>query len=101
MRAVDTASITAKFAPGIRPDATPLFSRVFAGDNGEIWLQRFDLGETSNQNFVIVDRDGVEIGRASIPSGIDLQQIGRSFVLGLRVLPSGTIEIVELQLTRK
>ena len=101
MRAVDTASITAKFAPGIRPDAAPLFSRAFAGDNGEIWLQRFDLGETSNQNFVIVDRDGVEIGRASIPTGIDLQQIGKSFVLGLRVQPSGTIEIVELQLSRK
>lgn len=99
--AVDTASITAKFAPGIRPDAAPLFSRAFAGDNGEIWLQRFDLGETSNQNFVIVDRDGVKIGRASIPSGIDLQQIGKDFVLGLRVQPSGTIEIVELQLTRK
>ena len=101
MRAVDTASITAKFAPGIRPDAAPLFSRAFAGDNGEIWLQRFDLGETSSQNFVIVDRDGVEIGRASIPTAIDLQQISKNFVLGLRVQPSGTIEIVELQLTRK
>ena len=101
MRAVDTASVTAKFAPGIRPNMAPLFSRGFAGDNGEVWLQRFDLGETSSQNFVIVDRDGVEIGRASIPSAIDLQQIGKNFVLGLRVQPSGTIEIVELQLTRK
>ena len=100
-RTIDTTRISAKYAPEIRPKTAPLFSRALAGSNGEIWLQLFQMTPESDQKFIIVNRDGAEVGRASIPARVDVQEIGDTFVLGLRTQASGAIEIVELPLTRK
>lgn len=100
-RALDSVRVEAIFEPQRLPRTMPLVSEAFASPYGGLWLRVFDADETADQQFVILNRDGVEIGRAVLPAGFELQQIGSDFVLGVRRDGLGVEAILELSLKRR
>ena len=99
-RQLDSARIEAMYDPGVRPTLMPLAGAAYAGPDGELWVRIFSLDETAPQQFVVVGREGAEIGRASLPAGLDVQQVGRDFVLAVQHDSLGVPSVVEYQLHR-
>lgn len=79
----------------------PMFDECVAGADGEIWMRRFQLDDRTVQVFVAHDRTGRELAELRVPPGIEIQQMGRDFVLALRRDEDGVISIVEYALTRR
>jgi hypothetical protein len=99
-RALDSSRVRAQYDPDLLPPRAPLFSHARAGADGELWLRLFDVDETAPPRYVVVDRDGREIARATLPAGLDVQQIGRDFVLGVRRDSLDVESVVEYALKR-
>lgn len=100
VRARDSSRVQALYDPKLLPPTAPLGSAAYAGANGEVWIRLFDLDDNSPQRFVIVDRDGRTIARASLPSELDVQHIGADFVLGIRRDSLGVESVHEYTLRR-
>ena len=89
------------FDPSLLPRTMPLVSTAYAGADGEVWVRLFDLDEkTAPQRFVVVNRDGAEIAQATLPTGLDVQHIGRDFVLVVRRDSVGVESVLEYALQR-
>jgi hypothetical protein len=99
-RAVDSSRVRAHYDPDLLPAHAPLFSDARAGTDGELWLRLFDVDDSAPPRYVVVDRDGREIARATLPAGLDVQQIGRDFVLGVRRDSLDVESVVEYALRR-
>ncbi|HEX6630589.1 MAG TPA: hypothetical protein VF048_05840 [Gemmatimonadaceae bacterium] len=97
----DSVRARGKYDPDIRPAYAPLLSDARAGADGELWLQLFDVDDTAPPRYVVVDREGREIARATLPAGLDVQQIGRDFVLGVRRDSLDVESVVEYALRRR
>jgi len=57
------------------PPTKPVFDRLVAGSEGELWvrlLQRLDVSDTASTDWVVLDRAGRSIGRARLPGGSEI-----------------------------
>ncbi|MGV3708664.1 MAG: hypothetical protein ACO1Q7_07465 [Gemmatimonas sp.] len=96
----DSSRINAKYARAILPDRAPLFAKAIAADAGEVWLEVFDLAPNAVRRYVILNRDGRETARATLPSGFEPHQITRDFIVGVLHDDGGEIAVVEYSLRR-
>jgi hypothetical protein len=94
-REIDSAKAVAMYDPKLLPPMQPLLSGAHAGAAGGLWVRLFDLDERAAQRFLVVDRDGREIGRATVAAGLSIQHIGSDFVLGVRRDSLGVESVVE------
>lgn len=99
-RSLDSARASAMFDRSLLPRTMPWVSAVVAGPDGEVWLRRFDPDHRAPQRFIVVDRNGQEAAEAEVPGEIELQQVGRDFVVGVRTAADGRMSIVELAIRR-
>ncbi|MEP6834255.1 MAG: hypothetical protein ABJB74_12725 [Gemmatimonas sp.] len=97
---VAKAAANGRFYAKALPKTLPLFSEIFAGDSGELWLKTFELLPNKAQRFVVVARDGHPIATVVIPAELRLQHIGRDFVLALSADSQGVESVVEYALKR-
>ncbi|HEU4628259.1 MAG TPA: hypothetical protein VFS08_00885 [Gemmatimonadaceae bacterium] len=99
-RALDSSRVRAQYDPELLPARAPLVAEARAGADGELWLRLFDVDDAVAPRYVIVDREGRAIARATLPAGLDVQQIGRDFVLGVRRDSLDVERVVEYGLRR-
>ena len=100
VRPLDSVRVNAMFDRSLLPRTLPWVSAAVPGPDGEIWLRRFDLAPNAPQEFIVVDRNGREIAEASVPSDVEIQQVGKDFLVGVRTLVNGTLAVVEFALRR-
>ncbi len=97
---VQRAGVEAVFDPSLRPATMPLFDALFAGHDGELWVRLYALEPGSTRDFLVVNRSGESVARASVPAEVTIHQIGADFVLGVRRDADGVESVVEYRLTR-
>lgn len=100
-RALDSSRVSTMYDPDLLPPTAPLLSAAYAGAAGEVWVRLFDLDGDAPQRFVVVDRDGAEVARATLPAGLEVQQIGADFVIGIRRDSLGVESVHEHALRRQ
>ena len=64
-------------------------------------VRLFDLDDEAAPRYLVLDRDGREVGRATLPTGLEVQQIGTDFVLGIRTDSRGVESVHEHALQRR
>ena len=99
-RALDSARADVMADPAILPKQMPYVSSATPGIDGEIWLTRFSIDETAPKQMLVLSRDGTAIGELSIPPGLEIHQIGKDFVLGIRRDDDGLVSVVMHRLLR-
>lgn len=99
-RAVDSARAKAVLPPQSLPSTMPLFSAAVAGADGEVWIRRFDMDDTAPQRFILVNREGIAVARATIPAGMEIQHVGVNYLLGVSRDSLG-VESIELRALRE
>lgn len=92
--------IEGRYNPKFLPAKMPMFSAAFAGANGEIWLQLYEISPTKDASFVIVGPNGKSVATATLPSGLRVQQLGQDFVIATKTDSSGLQSVVEYALKR-
>jgi hypothetical protein len=97
---LDSARATAMFDRTLLPRTMPWVSAALPGPDGEIWLRRFNPALTAPQEFVVVDREARAIAEAFVPHDVEVQQVGRDFLVGVQTLAEGTLAIVEYGIRR-
>ncbi len=93
-------SVRTLYDASLRPPRQPLFTSFLAGPDGEMWVQRFRLGDDEPRSFVVFDSSGVVIGRLSLSAGLEPKEIGRDFVLGITRSDLGVESVVRYSLQR-
>ena len=100
-RAFDSARIRSLYDEAPLPETAPLVAGASAGQSGEVWVRLFELDDDAPRQFVVIDREGAEVARATLPSRVEVQQIGPDFVLAVRRDSLGVESVVEYTLRRK
>lgn len=95
-----TDLVNGRYDSKAMPATMPLFSALHAGDDGEIWIQLYEIAPTAAQNFIALSRDGKSLGKLTLPSRLRVQQFGRDFVLALRTDSLGLESVVEYSIKR-
>ena len=83
-RALDSARIRAQWGSDHRPATAPLAAEAHGDSEGGVWIRLWDADVDAPQSFLVLDRDGRAVARATVPAGLDVQHVGRDFVLGVR-----------------
>lgn len=100
-RSMDSLRAIATTDPDILPATMPLIDAAFAGADGELWLRLLDLDGRNPQRFVIVDRSGKPAARTTVGRGLDIQHIGRDFILAIERDSLGVESVTEYALDRE
>ena len=100
-RGLDSAKARAMFDPALLPRTMPVLSGAHAGPDGEVWIRLFDLDDEAAPRYLVLDHVGREVGRATLPTGLEVQQIGTDFVLGIRTDSRGVESVHEHALQRR
>lgn len=100
-RSMDSLRALAATNPDILPATMPLIDAAFAGADGELWLRLLDLDGRNPQRFVIVDRSGKPAARTTVGRGLDIQHIGRDFILAIERDSLGVESVTEYALDRE
>lgn len=93
--------IVGRYDAKLTPALMPLFSAIHSGDNGEVWLQRYEISPAAPTQLIALASDGKPLGTLTLPAGLRIQQIGRNFVLALKTDDDGLESIAEYAFTRK
>jgi hypothetical protein len=83
------------------PRNAPRFGRFVAGANGEMWIEVFREDPAAPQQYVVVDRVGTAIGRATMPLRFRLLEVGSTDILGVATDDDGLEHIARYSLTRR
>jgi hypothetical protein len=79
----ERSRINTLYSSGLRPTAAPRFTRFTAGPDGEMWVECFTEIDGAEHCAVVLDPAGHEIGRATIPAGLDLRAVDHDRVIGV------------------
>lgn len=66
-----------------RPELALAAAAGCAGD-GSVWVRLRDADADGPQRILVLDGDGRAVARAAVPAGLEVQHVGRDFVLGVR-----------------
>jgi hypothetical protein len=75
------------------PDRWPAFQFVRVDREGWIWIELFRPPQDNTQRWMIFDPSGVARGTLEVPTGLEVHDIGRNYVLG-RWLDADRVEYV-------
>lgn len=94
------AQAEAAFDPALRPATMPVLDALVPGPDGEVWVRRFRLDDTSPQQFVVVSQSGQPVARVGVPADVAIHHIGADFIVGVRRDHDGVENVVEYRLGR-
>jgi hypothetical protein len=97
----DSSRVRAMYDPALLPHSAPTFSAAYGGWHAELWARLFDLDVTAPQRFIIFDRSGSAIARATVPASLDIQQIGADFIIAVRRDSLGVESVAQYALRRQ
>ena len=63
-------------------DMLPYFDRLLVAEDDNLWLRQYQAPGDSTQLWTVIGRSGRWLGDISVPTGLDVYQIGRDFILG-------------------
>ena len=92
------AGIRASFRSTPAAERQPHFDRVLVDQSNYIWIRRRHSSEGSQWD--VVRPDGAWLGGVRTPAGLEVQQIGEDFVLGLWANAEGVNEVRSYRLRR-
>jgi hypothetical protein len=87
------ASIEAMYSAELRPPTAPRFTGFTAGPDGEVWVRLYSELPDAAQQAVVLDRNGKDIARATIPAGLRLSAVSRDRIVGVRRDADGVEQI--------
>ena len=68
------------------PDVMPVFDRILVGDDASVWVRSYNPAyEDAPTSWTVFDSEGQILAEVSMPAGLEPQQIGRDYVLGVAV----------------
>ena len=65
------------------PDFMPAFAGLHADVHGYLWVERYRRPGDDTPVFDILDPEGVLVGRANLPPGLEILEIGQDYILTL------------------
>jgi hypothetical protein len=98
--AEDSARTTAMFAIDRLEGARTLFSRMFAGTDGHVWLEAFRVSRTDATEYVALDRQGRIRGRLHGPPAVRFLDIGEDYALGVHRDVDDVESVVQYQIRK-
>ncbi len=66
------------------PERMPLFQRLLADAEGNVWAERFSPSWEEDTAWYVFNDEGVWLGEVAAPPGLHIFEIGADHVLGLR-----------------
>jgi hypothetical protein len=88
-------SVQERHEPRYLPEVQPYFRELFAGPDGEVWVERFRVDRFAAAEFVVIGADRKSVARIALPPGLKPLEVGRDYVLGVATDEDG-VEIVVL-----
>lgn len=79
----DTLAIREMHDQSVLPPTMPLVDQLYAGGNGDIWLRLFTLEPNATQHFLGLSGEGARIGQVVVAAGLQVEQFGEDFVVGV------------------
>ena len=76
------------------PERPPAVSELLADQTGHVWLRPFPRAASPNPAWQVFAPDGWWLGEVVTPAGVQLLEIGRDYLLGLRDSPSVGHQVV-------
>jgi hypothetical protein len=95
----DRARIDASYSLPF-PRNAPRFARFLPGVNGEMWIELFREDPSAPRSYVIVDRQGKPIGRATMPIRMIPLEVGLADLIGVLTDAEGLEHVVRYSLRR-
>lgn len=83
------------------PRNAPRFARFVAGVNGEMWIELFHEDPAAARSYIVVDRSGSPIGRATMPRRFTLLEVGARDIVGVVTDDDGAEHVARYTLTRR
>jgi hypothetical protein len=65
------------------PEALPPFGSLHLDEVGWLWAEKYSWDPTKPSEWVLFDREGRARGTVQTPMGLDIEWIGREFLLGV------------------
>ena len=65
------------------PEIMPAFSRLLVDDVGWLWAELYRFDVRAPKTWLVFDPNGEGHGSVDMPPELDVQQVGRDFVLGI------------------
>jgi hypothetical protein len=78
------ASVEAMYSPELRPPTAPRFVGFTAAPEGEVWVRLYSELPDAAQQAVVIDRNGQDIARVTIPAGLRLSAVSRDRIVGVQ-----------------
>ncbi|HEY0931353.1 MAG TPA: 6-bladed beta-propeller [Gemmatimonas sp.] len=75
--------IEASYQKKARPKTLPATRDIIADALGNLWVQAFPRGGSAPVTWTVFDSKGAVTARISLPSSLDVVEIGRDYLLGL------------------
>lgn len=95
-RPLDSSRIAANYDPANLPDSAPYASKLIPSHDGTMWVEVFHVDSAASPEYVALDSMGVEMRTIRTPTGVRLQYVGRTHVLGVRRDDDGLEYVVAL-----
>jgi hypothetical protein len=77
------------------PDTKPTWVDLRVGPAGDLWLREYAQAADGPERWTVFDSGGVWLGTLTMPERFGLHQVGREFVLGVRMTELD-VEVVAL-----
>ena len=66
------------------PSSVPTIEALRIDPSGQVWLQKFRLTPDEPGAWTVLAPDGTWLGDVIMPDGLDVREIGRDYVVGIR-----------------
>jgi len=75
--------IEKQFDPAVLPATRPAFTRLVAGESGELWVRAFEWDGTQAGRWLVFSKTGEYVGQVETPPGLRLEAVTRDRILGV------------------
>lgn len=83
------------------PDSVPAYTDMRLDPLDHLWVRRFQRPDERGERWGVFGPDGTFLGHVAMPPGLDVQQIGDDFVLGVTRDELGVARVVVHTLRRR
>lgn len=77
------------------PETMPAYGAVLLDRSGRVWIEDYRRPGDDAPNWIVFERDGMIVARASTPKGLKLTDVGEDYLMGV-AKDSLDVETVEL-----
>lgn len=82
------------------PPAFPAYNRIEVDPDGAVWISEFAKPSAPAANWVVLDQRGELLGRVTVPSNLDITDIGSDRVVGIERDELGVERIVVYEIRK-